>query len=40
MNHQLILNSILVNIADINVSGEKLKNGSWTGSLGLIDKNI
>ncbi len=40
MDHQLILNSILVNIADVNVGGEKLKNGTWTGGLGLIDKKV
>jgi hypothetical protein len=40
--HQLFnkLDSILVSIADRNAGGEHLKNGSWTGGLGLIHRNV
>jgi hypothetical protein len=34
------LNRIVVNIADKNSGGEIFKNGSWTGALGLIFKNV
>jgi hypothetical protein len=40
--HQLFnkLDSIFVSLADRNAGGEHLKNGSWTGGLGLIHRKV